>query len=151
MLNELEEVFELANNTTSLIADTMKLTNCNNGTGDFAPIGNSDNWARIASSDNWVQIGSSGDYAQIASSGDDTQIVSSGNNVQIASSSGRAQIVINGSNAVVSGIGRNTMIKGRKGTWITLAEYDEQENPICVKSGIIDGEKNKSRYLVHSL
>ena len=132
MLNELEEVFELANNTTSLIADTMKLTNCNNGTGDFAPIGNSDNW---------VQIGSSGDYAQIASSGDDTQIVSSGNNVQIASSSGRAQIVINGSNAVVSGIGRNTMIKGRKGTWITLAEYDEQENPICVKSGIIDGEK----------
>ena len=90
--------------------------------GDGAKIGSSGYCAKIGSSGDGAQIGSSGDYAQIGSSGDYAQIGSSGNR------------------AVVSAIGINSMIKAKTGSWITLAEYDEKRNPICVKSAMIDGE-----------
>ena len=60
-----------------------------------------------------------------------TKPSSSGNGAQIGSS---------GNRAVVSAIGINSMIKAKTGSWITLAEYDEERNPICVKSAMIDGE-----------
>ena len=75
-----------------------------------------------SSSRNGAQIGSSGDYAKIGSSGD------------------RAQIGSSGDDAVVSAIGINSMIKAKIGSWITLAEYDDERKPICVKSAMIDGE-----------
>ena len=40
----------------------------------------------------------------------------------------------------MSAIGLNSMIKAKIGSWITLAEYDEERKPICVKSAMIDGE-----------
>lgn len=40
-------------------------------------------------------------------------------------------------------IGPGSIIRGKIGSWITLAEYDEDNNPICVKSAQIDGEKLK--------
>lgn len=70
--------------------------------------------------------GSSGDGAQIGSSGYDAKI----------NSTGRF--------SVISAIGINSVIKANIGTWITLAEYKEDEYgsyiPICVKSAQIDGE-----------
>ena len=83
---------------------------------------------------------SSGSGAQIGSSGDCAQIGSSGNYAQIGSSGDRAKIGSSGDRAVVSAIGINSMIKAKTGSWITLAEYDEERKPICVKSAMIDGE-----------
>ena len=83
---------------------------------------------------------SSGNGAQIGSSGDSAQIGSSGYRALIGSSGDRAQIGSSGNRAVVSAIGINSMIKAKTGSWITLAEYDEERNPICVKSAMIDGE-----------
>ena len=100
----------------------------------------SGNFAQIGSSGNGAQIGSSGDGAQIGSSGDGAQIGSSGDRAQIGSSGYGAQIGSSGNRAVVSAIGINSMIKAKTGSWITLAEYDEERNPICVKSAMIDGE-----------
>ena len=37
-------------------------------------------------------------------------------------------------------IGIKGQIKGVKGTWLTLAEYDKENICICVKSAQIDGE-----------
>ena len=108
--------------------------------GDRAQIGSSGDRAQIGSSGNGAKIGSSGDYAQIGSSGDRAQIGSSGDRAQIGSSGGFAQIGSSGNRAVVSAIGINSMIKAKTGSWITLAEYDEERNPICVKSAMIDGE-----------
>ena len=75
-----------------------------------------------STSGDWAQIGSSGNGAKIGSSGDGAKIGSSGNG------------------AVISAIGVKSMIKAKTGSWITLAEYDEENNPICVKSAMIDGE-----------
>ena len=45
-----------------------------------------------------------------------------------------------GLNNVIANIGINGKVKGIIGNWITLAEYDENNKPICVKSAIIDGK-----------
>ena len=87
-----------------------------------------------------AQIGSSGYDAQIGSSGDRAQIGSSGDRAQIGSSGDGAKIGSSGDRAVVSAIGISSMIKAKIGSWITLAEYDDERKPICVKSAMIDGE-----------
>ena len=90
-------------------------------------------------SGNSAQIGSSGDYAQIGSSGDSAKIGSSGDSAKINST---------GEDAVIMCAGSRSKAKGKKGSWITLAEWvkDEEKGryvPICVKTERVDGEKIK--------
>ena len=60
----------------------------------------------------------SGDYAQIGSSGDSAQIGSSGD---------YAQIDISGDDSVGFACGWQSIIKAKKGTWISLCEYERNE------------------------
>jgi len=92
---------------------------------------------------NSAKQASSGDYAKQASSGYYAQQASSGDSAQQASSGDSAQSEINGKYSVSASIGRNSKIRGKKGNWITLAEYDNGGKPICVKSAQIDGKKIK--------
>ena len=100
--------------------------------------------AKIGSSGDGSQIGSSGDWAQIGSSGDGAKIGSSGDGAQIGSSGDGAKIKMTGKRSVGSAIGYNCSISGKKGDWIVLAEWKQDDNnnwyPACVKSGQIDGE-----------
>lgn len=78
-------------------------------------------YAQISSSGNYAQIGSSGYYAQIGSSG---------------------------KHAVICCTGKDGKVKGKKGSWITLAEWtyrNEEKSyvPVCVKTEYIDGERIK--------
>ena len=111
--------------------------------GDYAKIGSSGDYAKIGSSGDYAQIGSSGDYAKIGSSGDYAKIGSSGGNAQIGSSGYNAKINSTGENTVIAAIGINSMAKAKKGSWITLAEYDNKFKPICVKTEYVDGERIK--------
>ena len=97
---------------------------------DFAKIGSSGVFAKIASSGVFAKIGSSGDCAEIASSGDFAKIGSSGNC------------------AVIMCSGQNSRAKAKKGSWITLAEWEYNQEkdcniPVCVKTGFVDGERIK--------
>ena len=125
--------------------------------GDYAKIGSSGYYAQIGSSGNYAQIGSSGDSAQIGSSGysakigssgDSAQIGSSGYSAQIGSSGEYAKINSTGEDAVIMCAGSRSKAKGKKGSWITLAEWvkDEEKGryvPVCVKTERVDGEKIK--------
>ena len=134
--------------------------------GDFAQIGSSGDSAQIGSSGNSAQIGSSGYSAQIGSSGDSARIGSSGNSAQIGSSgySARigssgdfaqigssgdsAQIGSSGKDCVICCAGHNSAVKAKKGSWITLAEWEyskekERYIPKCVKTEFVDGERIK--------
>ena len=107
--------------------------------GDFAQIGSSGDFAQIGSSGNSAKIGSSGDFAQIGSSGDSAQIGSSGNFAKIGSS---------GKDCVICCAGHNSVVKAKKGSWITLAEWEYSEEkeryiPKCVKTEFVDGERIK--------
>ena len=142
--------------------------------GHFAQIGSSGSFARICSSGNFAQIGSSGSLAQIGSNGDSAQIGSSGSLAQIGSSGNSAQIGSNGHSAqigsrgdsaricssgnfakitsegyhsVVMAAGYSSIARAKKGSWITLAEWNEKDGhtwtPKCVKTEYVDGERIK--------
>ena len=117
--------------------------------GDSAQIGSSGDYAQIGSSGNYAQIGSSGNYAKIGSSGDSAQIGSSGDSAQIGSSGDYAQIDSTGEDSVICCAGHNSIVKAKKGSWITLAEWEycnkkERWIPVCVKTELVDGEKIKA-------
>ena len=92
--------------------------------------------------------GSSGDSAKIGSSGNYAKIGSSGGSAQIGSSGNSAKINSTGEDAVIMCAGSRSKAKGKKGSWITLAEWvkDEEKGryvPVCVKTERVDGEKIK--------
>ena len=83
------------------------------------------------------------DFSQLAASGDFSKLAASGNGSQLAASGNGSKLELNGLKSVGANIGVNGKIKGKKGDWIVLSEYDENILPICVKSAQIDGEKIK--------
>ena len=124
--------------------------------GDYAKIGSSGDSAQIGSSGYSAQIGSSGDYAKIGSSGYSAQIGSSGYSAKIGSSGDSAKIgssgysaniTSEGKYAVVCCAGHNSIVKAKKGSWITLAEWERNNEgewiPKCVKTEYVDGERIK--------
>ena len=116
--------------------------------GNSAKIGSSGNSAQIGSSGNSARIGSSGNSAQIGSSGYSARIGSSGDFAQIGSSGDSAQIGSSGKDCVICCAGHNSAVKAKKGSWITLAEWEyskekERYIPKCVKTEFVDGERIK--------
>ena len=117
--------------------------------GNYAQIGSSGNYAKIGSSGNYAQIGSSGNSAQIGSSGNSAKIGSSGNSAQIGSIGDSAKIDSTGEDSVICCAGRNSIVKAKKGSWITLSEWEYSKEkrrsiPICVKTEFVDGERIKA-------
>ena len=115
---------------------------------DKKQIGSSGDSAQIGSSGDSAKIGSSGYSAQIGSSGDSAQIGSSGDSAKIGSSGDSAKIDSTGENSVIMCAGRDSVAKAKVGSWITLAEWewdDEKECrvPVCVKTERVDGIKIK--------
>ena len=87
-----------------------------------AQIGSSGNVAQIGSSGNYARIGSSGDYARIKSEGEDS---------------------------VVCCAGHDCIVSAKKGSWITLAEWNYSRDkgryvPTFVKTEYVDGERIKA-------
>ena len=104
--------------------------------------------AVISSKKKCDNIGSSGDYAQIGSSGYSAKIGSSGDSAQIGSSGDSAQIDSTGEDSIICCAGHNSIVKAKKGSWITLSEWeysDEKDRwiPKCVKTEFVDGERIK--------
>ena len=116
--------------------------------GDSAKIGSSGYYAQIGSSGDSAQIGSSGDYAKIGSSGYSAQIGSSGYSAQIGSSGDYAKIKSTGYDSVICCAGDESCVSAKKGSWITLAEWEYSYEkrryvPKCVKTEYVDGERIK--------
>ena len=117
--------------------------------GNYAQIGSSGYYARIGSSGNYAQIGSSGYGAQIGSSGYEAQIGSSGNYARIGSSGDGARIKSEGEDSVVCCAGHGCIVSAKKGSWITLAEWNYSREkdryvPTFVKTEYVDGERIKA-------
>lgn len=108
--------------------------------GDMARIVANGDRARISASGESMLIASKSDRARIAASGNDVQITVSGKKTRISASGEDAQIIANGDKAVISAIGAGSRAKGKIGSWIVLAEYDDQNNPLCVRAAQIDGD-----------
>ena len=104
--------------------------------------------AQMASSGDYAQMASSGYYAKMASSGCSAKMASSGDYAQMASSGDYAKMASSGKNSVVAAIGYNNIAKAAKGSWITLAEWERNDEgkwiPALVKTRKVDGKHIKA-------
>lgn len=70
----------------------------------------------------------------------------SGCGARIGSSGYGARIGSSGDSAVIMCAGNNSKVKAKKGSWITLAEWqsiNDEWTPVCVKTEQVDGERIK--------
>ena len=104
--------------------------------------------SQLAASGDSSQLAASGDYSQLAASGDSSKLAASGDSSKLAASGHSSQLEISGNDSVGAAIGIHNTIKGVKGNWITLAEWELDANknryvPVCVKSAQVDGKTIK--------
>jgi len=115
--------------------------------GGCAKLASSGDYAKLASSGYGAQLASSGGCAKLASSGDCAQLAFSGDCAKLASSGDYAKLASSGEKAVIAAIGFNNIAKAKKGSWITLAEYDKDNNNnwvvSFVKTEFVDGQRIK--------
>ena len=111
-------------------------------------IGTSGDATQIGTSGDDTQIGTSGYATKIGTSGYATQIGTSGDATQIGTSGDRTKINSTGKNTVIVCAGHGCIAKAKKGSWITLSEWEKnfvekRYIPVCVKTEYVDGEKIK--------
>ena len=116
--------------------------------GDATKIGTSGYATKIGTSGDATKIGTSGDATKIGTSGYATQIGTSGDATQIGTSGDRTKINSTGKNTVIVCAGHGCIAKAKKGSWITLSEWEKnfvekRYIPVCVKTEYVDGEKIK--------
>ena len=112
--------------------------------GKYAKLASAGDEAQLASAGDGAQLASAGSGARLASAGYGAQLASVGDGAKIASAGEYAKLASAGEYAVIAGIGRCNKAKGKKGSWLVLAEwgYNDIERkyiPICVKAAQIDG------------
>ena len=112
--------------------------------GDGAQLASSGDGAQLASAGDGAKLASAGDGAQFASAGDGAKLASAGDGAKLASAGDGAQLASAGDGAVIAGIGKWNEAKGKKGSWLVLAEWgyndiEEKYIPVCVKAAQIDG------------
>jgi hypothetical protein len=114
--------------------------------GYYSKLAASGDCSKLAASGYYSKLAASGDCSQLAASGYYSQLAASGDCSKLAASGNASQLVMEGENSIGAAIGSDSIIKGKKGCWITLAEYTWQGDKhvcICVKSTQIDGETIK--------
>ena len=81
-----------------------------------------------------------------AASGYSAQLAASGYSAKLAASGDSAKLELNGADSIGAGIGIQNIIRGKKGSWITLAEWKNEKGKwvlVHVATTRIDGKKIK--------
>ena len=122
-------------------------------TGDHARISSTENLSLICSTGDWAtiqtngcndQIYSSGYSVNIHTTGHATRILSNGYDAKIESHGNYNVISSNKPNATIVCTGKGSEVKAKKGSQITLVEYQIFNNiPTNVKTEIVDGKRIK--------
>ena len=129
------------------VARTSNVGNISNS-GESVMIGNTGRLSCISSAGLDTIIANSGDGCFVSSSGDGTVIGNLGSSTSIASSGVDTRVNSDGEDCVICCAGDNSCVKARKGSWITLSEweYDKEKGrnvPVCVKTEYVDGDRIK--------
>ena len=112
--------------------------------GDSSQLAASGNSSQLAASGYYSQLAASGYYSKLAASGDSSKLAASGNSSKLAASGDSSKLELSGKDSVGANIGIKGIIKAFKGCWITLAEYDNNNKILCVKSTKVTGKTIKS-------
>ena len=93
--------------------------------GDYSKLSASGNYSKLSASGNCSKLSASGDYSKLSTSGDDSKLD------------------IGGDNSIGFNCGFKGVVKAKKGTWISLAEYEIKDNkyiPCFALSAQIENE-----------
>ena len=95
-----------------------------------------------AKSDDKVQS-ASGYSSQLAASGYSSQLAASGNYSRLAASGHSSRLAASGENSVIASSAMSAIAKGAEGTWISLAEFDDDGKCVGFATGCVgkDGLK----------
>jgi len=75
--------------------------------------------------------------SNLAASGYGSKLAASGYKSKLAASGNYSRLAATGKNNIVVSSGKGTVVTAVKGTWVSLAEYDEDGNCIGFASGKI--------------
>ena len=95
--------------------------------GYYSKVATSGKYSKVATSGDNSQVATSGDVSQVATSGKYSKVATSGKYSQVATSGDVSKVAIEGNNSVGFACGYKSIIKAKKGTWISLCEYGEDE------------------------
>ncbi|HUD76028.1 MAG TPA: hypothetical protein VMQ76_13230, partial [Terracidiphilus sp.] len=85
-----------------------------------------------------------GGSSHSATSGYSSHSATSGNYSPSATSGYSSHSETTGKNSIAASIGKKSKVKSSVGNWIIGAEYDNNDNVICVKTAKVDGKKVKA-------
>ena len=92
--------------------------------GNYSQVATSGNGSKVATSGNYSQVATSGYESQVATSGDWSKVATSGDCSKVATSGDCSKVAIEGDYSIGFACGFRTTIKAKKGTWISLAEWE---------------------------
>lgn len=120
--------------------------------GDFSKAAINGAYSQVASSGVKSQININGEYSKVLTTGEYSRVTtngfcsrvfSSGDNSIITSIGTSNSIATSGQNSIIINLSLDGIAKAAKGSFITLVEYDDERNPICVKTRKVDGKTIK--------
>ena len=126
-------------------------------TGNYSKVASTGFNSKVASTGNYSKVASTGDYSAVASTGFNSKVASTGDRSKVASTGEFSKVASTGFNSKVASTGEYCIIccagigshaKAKKGSWITLAEWEWDNEkgryvPVCVKTEQVDGEHIK--------
>ena len=112
--------------------------------GDGAHSATSGNYAHSATSGNGAHSATSGDYAHSATSGDGAHSATSGYGANSACLGYDGEAIGNGPENIAIAVGRDGRAKASLGSWIVLAERDQDWKINGVRCVQVDGEAIKA-------
>ena len=106
----------------------------------------------IASTGNDSKVASTGDHSAVASTGDHSAVASTGDHSAVASTGFNSKVASTGECCIICCAGIGSHAKSKKGSWITLAEWEWDKEkgsyvPVYVKTEQVDGERIKEDVL----
>ncbi|MBU5491349.1 DUF7666 domain-containing protein [Butyricicoccus intestinisimiae] len=118
-------------------------------------LNNSKDCAEISSSEDSIQVGVMGCKSKVAITGFDSKVASTGNHSEVtfmgrystvASTGNYFKTASTGESCIICCTGINSRAKAKKGSWITLAEWEWSKEkkdyiPVCVKTEYVDDER----------
>ena len=117
-------------------------------TGDYSAVASTGFNSKVASTGNYSAVASTGECSKVASTGDYSKVASTGDFSKVVSTGDYSKVSSTGECCIICCAGIGSHAKAKKGSWITLAEWEWDKEkgryvPVCVKTEQVDGERIK--------
>lgn len=105
------------------------------------------NHSKVALTGNYFTVASTGNHFTATSVGNFSEIISTGDYSKVTVTGHFSRVISTGESCIICCTGVSSWVKAKKGSWITLSEWEWNEEDVCVlvcvKTEQVDGERIK--------